>query len=326
MKVLTTAGLTKLIQLIKSAFISVNDVEQTSEVTLATVATSGSYNDLSNKPTIPAAQVNSDWNASSGVAEILNKPTIPVVYNSTITFTQGGTTKGTITLNQSNNATIALDAGGGSAPTNMVTTNTNQDITAQKTFVGEKKIKFKQSSSADKLGFTLYTSGNAELGALEWRPNTINGNALLALNCPQSGTNYVGFRYWGNINIVAPRPTTNGSYFITIGVTDGTNTVYTQTDTGVINISTLLSGKQDTLVSGTNIKTINNISLLGSGNIDIHGGGGSYTAGTGIDITNNVISADIATSVSSASTNSQSVSAKLFYDTCGDIETLINAL
>lgn len=44
---------------------------------LATVATSGSYNDLSNKPTIPAAQVNSDWNAVSGVAQILNKPTIP---------------------------------------------------------------------------------------------------------------------------------------------------------------------------------------------------------------------------------------------------------
>jgi len=32
---------------------------------------------IKNKPTIPAAQVNSDWNASSGVAEILNKPTIP---------------------------------------------------------------------------------------------------------------------------------------------------------------------------------------------------------------------------------------------------------
>lgn len=80
---------------------------------LATVATTGSYNDLSNKPTIPAAQVNSDWNASSGVAEILNKPTIPTVNDSTITFTQGGTTKGTITLNQSSNSTIALDAGGG---------------------------------------------------------------------------------------------------------------------------------------------------------------------------------------------------------------------
>ena len=38
---------------------------------------SGNYNDLTNKPVIPNAQVNSDWTASSGVAEILNKPTIP---------------------------------------------------------------------------------------------------------------------------------------------------------------------------------------------------------------------------------------------------------
>lgn len=49
---------------------------------LATVATSGSYNDLSDKPTIPAAQVNSDWNASSGVAQILNKPTLATVATS----------------------------------------------------------------------------------------------------------------------------------------------------------------------------------------------------------------------------------------------------
>lgn len=45
---------------------------------LATVATTGSYDDLTNKPTIPAAQVNSDWNASSGVAEILNKPDLSI--------------------------------------------------------------------------------------------------------------------------------------------------------------------------------------------------------------------------------------------------------
>lgn len=57
---------------------------------LATVATSGSYNDLT------------------------NKPTIPTVNDATITITQGGTTKGSFTLNQSSNATIALDAGGGS--------------------------------------------------------------------------------------------------------------------------------------------------------------------------------------------------------------------
>jgi len=46
---------------------------------LANVATSGDYDDLTNKPTIPAAQVNADWNATSGAAEILNKPTLTTV-------------------------------------------------------------------------------------------------------------------------------------------------------------------------------------------------------------------------------------------------------
>lgn len=49
---------------------------------LAAVATSGSYTDLSNTPTIPAAQVNSDWSASSGVAQILNKPNLATVATS----------------------------------------------------------------------------------------------------------------------------------------------------------------------------------------------------------------------------------------------------
>lgn len=48
---------------------------------LASVAFSGSYNDLSNKPTIPAAQVNSDWNSNSGVSQILNKPNVEVQGN-----------------------------------------------------------------------------------------------------------------------------------------------------------------------------------------------------------------------------------------------------
>ena len=45
---------------------------------LASVATSGSYNSLTDKPSIPAAQVNSDWNANSGVSQILNKPNLSV--------------------------------------------------------------------------------------------------------------------------------------------------------------------------------------------------------------------------------------------------------
>ncbi|MBQ6155937.1 MAG: fibrobacter succinogenes major paralogous domain-containing protein [Bacteroidales bacterium] len=75
---------------------------------LATVATTGNYNDLSNKPSIPTiptnlssfnndagyitandvpAQVNADWNATAGAAQILNKPTIPTVPTNVSAFT-----------------------------------------------------------------------------------------------------------------------------------------------------------------------------------------------------------------------------------------------
>ena len=93
---------------------------------LATVATTGSYNDLLNKPTIPAAQVNSDWDAVSGVAQILNKPTlatvatsgdyddllnkptIPTVNNATLTIQKNGTTVKTFTANASSNVTANI--------------------------------------------------------------------------------------------------------------------------------------------------------------------------------------------------------------------------
>ena len=53
---------------------------------LATVATSGAYADLSGRPTI-TAPVNADWNAGSGLAQILNKPTIPTVPTNVSSFT-----------------------------------------------------------------------------------------------------------------------------------------------------------------------------------------------------------------------------------------------
>lgn len=82
MKVLTTAGLTKLIQLCKNAI-----------------------------PTVPVTDVTVGGTSvvSSGVAVV---PAIPTVNDSTITITQGGVTKGSFTLNQASGDTIALDAGG----------------------------------------------------------------------------------------------------------------------------------------------------------------------------------------------------------------------
>lgn len=102
-------------------------------ITSANIATwnnksdfSGNYNDLTNKPTIPAAQVNSDWNATTGVARILNKPTlatvatsgaysdlsgtptIPTVNNATLTIQKNGSTVATFTANSSTNTTANI--------------------------------------------------------------------------------------------------------------------------------------------------------------------------------------------------------------------------
>ena len=65
---------------------------------LSTVATSGSYTDLSNKPTIPDAQIQSDWNQTNTEAKdyIKNKPNIPSgvvvdqVYDGTSANAQSG--------------------------------------------------------------------------------------------------------------------------------------------------------------------------------------------------------------------------------------------
>lgn len=62
----------------------------------------------------------------------------------------------------------------------------------------------------------------------------------------------------------------------------GTVTAHTADSTIHVTSSdkTTWSGKQDALVSGTNIKTINNESLLGSGNITISGGNNVEVSGT----------------------------------------------
>ena len=65
----------------------------------------------------------------------------------------------------------------------------------------------------------------------------------------------------------------------------------TYQSTGALHMDTTISWKQATLVSGTNIKTINNESLLGSWNITIQSWT-TYTAGENIKISSNVISAN----------------------------------
>ena len=90
---------------------------------LPAVARSGSYNDLSNKPTIPAAQVNSDWNATSGKAQILNKPTLGSL--ATKNDVTNADISGTINQDKITGLTTALTAK--QATANMVKAPTNTD-------------------------------------------------------------------------------------------------------------------------------------------------------------------------------------------------------
>lgn len=81
-------------------------------------------------------------------------------------------------------------------------------------------------------------------------------------------------------NLPSSAKTSNILYIITDGSVNYITSAQCQTQ-----IDNSISGKQDTLVSGTNIKTINNESLLGSGNIDIQSGGGkAVTGGTNISV------------------------------------------
>ena len=76
---------------------------------------------IANKPEIPAAQVNSDWNASSGVAQILNKPTIPSDLNDISDVTLTSPTDGQVLTYDQANQIWVNGTGGGGGNANCVT-------------------------------------------------------------------------------------------------------------------------------------------------------------------------------------------------------------
>ena len=127
---------------------------------------------------IPAAQVNSDWNVSSGVAQILNKPnlatvatsgaysdlsgtpTIPTVNDATLTIQKNGTTVNTFSANASSNVTANI-----TVPTQA------SDIGAQATLVSGTNIKTINGTS-------LLGSGDISVGSsVSVDGDTINTNS-----------------------------------------------------------------------------------------------------------------------------------------------------
>lgn len=132
---------------------------------LATVATTGSYNDLTNKPSIPAAQIQADWTQSDNTKkdyiknkptlatvatsgsynDLSNKPTIPTVNNASLTIKKNGTTAGTFTANAATDVEVDI-----AVPTKV------SDLTNDSGFITG--ITYSMVTTA--LGFTPYSAAN----------------------------------------------------------------------------------------------------------------------------------------------------------------------
>ena len=126
----------------------------------------------------------------------------------------------------------------------------------------------KTATNTWSLDTNTYLTGNQSI--------TVSGDAAgsgttsIALTLADSGVTSGTYK---SVTVDAKGRVTNGTNPTTIsgyGITDS----YTKTE-----VDTSLSGKQATLVSGTNIKTINGSSVLGSGDLTISGGTGGATGG-----------------------------------------------
>lgn len=204
-------------------------------------------------------------------ADVLQKGIFSAVYNcteynATITFPSSWSNNSFAIAKTSDIPTVPTNISAftndsgyitSSSLTDYVTTNTDQNITGTKTFVGQKKVGFKQSSSSDKLGFTLYNNSGTEKGYLEYNPsNTVDSVPLMTLGnyaSASGGLTHVGFRKYSSIsgasgayNLLAPLisdartpfslTTTYTNFYLPLGFTDGTTTVKTA-KTGVVDIS-----------------------------------------------------------------------------------------
>lgn len=146
-----------------------------------------------------------------------------------------------------------------------------------------------------------------------------------------------------------PYNSTNPNNYISRSGISATSPIAYNASTGVIGVSadyqiptttqiTTFTNKQDALVSGTNIKTINGTSVLGSGNITISGSSSSLSTLTDVSLSSPAngqflsyngskwANTSLQTTLSSSSTDNQVPSAKCVYDLVGNVEALINAL
>lgn len=263
--------------------------------TLATVATTGSYSDLLNKPSIPAAQIPSDWNASSGVSRIENKPTIPTQYTDTlaraaISLTSNTPTGTTSTLTYVSGAFEFTSAAALVSGTTIKTVNSNSLLGSGNVSVGTvTSVSGTGTVSGISLGGTVTGNGSLSLtGTLSGITNSnLSGTAGIT-NANLANSTISGIGLGGNLYSLtagtnvsfSTGSTYNGSQAITVSVATGAGytlpAATTTTLGGVIIPAVATSGISNT--SGTIGLASATTTQLGGVKVD----GTTITAAAGI--------------------------------------------
>ena len=261
---------------------------------LATVATSGSYDDLSNKPTIPTvptnvsaftndagyltehqsldnyytkSEVDAELDTKQDISDafsgdyndLTNKPTIPTVPTNVSAFTNDA---GYLTEHQS------LANYYTKTETDALIPDTSYFVTKSEFDTKEEVISTALNELEDGKQDKLTAGSNITIDANNVISST--GGTQQQADWNQTDTTAVDY--------IKNKPTIpDTSYFVTKAEYNPKEVAIAE---ALIDLNenkadkTELNAKQDALVSGTNIKTINNQSILGEGNIEIQGGGG----------------------------------------------------
>ena len=234
---------------------------------------------------------------------------VPTVNNPTITFTQGGTTKGTITLNQSSDQTIEFDAGSGGGAVDSVNGQTGTVILDAEDVGALPDDTVIPTDTADLTNSAGFITSSALTGyaTQTWvgQQGYLTSTALNGYATEQ----WVGQQ--GYITGITSSDVTTALGYTPYNSTNPSGYQANVIETVKVNGTALTPSSKAVDIT---VPTNNNQLTNGAGYI-------TSSALSGYQTTANLV-----TSVSSSSTDSQYPSAKLFYDTCGDIETLINAL
>ena len=269
-----------------------------------TVATSGSYSDLTNKPIIPTktsqltndSSFVNDYQLSGKQDKLTSGTNIKTINNQSILGS------GNIDIQGGGSESVAWGDITGKPDFKAVATSGSYDDLTNKP-----AIPTKTSDLTNDSGFVndYQLSGKQDKLVSGTSIKTINNESLLGsgniTTASQSELTNLATTVGNQASTITALNTAvfkNGDnqFNVVNGRIDSISSVLDSALTDIENVETAVADKQNTLVSGTNIKTVNGNSLLGSGNIEI---GGSVTIDTEMSdsstnaVQNNVITQNI---------------------------------